>query len=529
MAHPLTGARPLLKVALHQDRINIAPWVMLISVLSASSILAYRWVFPDAADRQGLATAIAANPAMGLVFGTARDLSTNDGFNAWRAGMLGAFFAGLMAILVVVRNSRGDEDSGRAELIASGVISRQARLVVAVLMATVAAVALGVVCFLLTWASGGEVLPTFVLSATFTVSALVFAGVAAVAAQLGADARTASTLAIGTLGVLYVVRGYIDSSDTPDWARWLTPFGWFQEAAPATDNQLWPLLPALGLAVLLVGVALVLQEHRDYGLGMVAERPGAARAPRLGVAGLAWRLHRGAVLTWLVAFAFLGLVFGTLATTIGDVIKGNPAMAAILASGAVSTDELSFAFVATVLQIVGIIAAVMGAQVVQRVRTEELEHRVEPLLAAPLRRPAYLLSNVLLALAATAVAMLLAGTVIGIVASTSEVDIAFGDVLLQAACTIPAVWVLVAVSVAVVGAHPAKRFVGWLVIIATFGLTLLGPTFKLPEWALGISPLHHVPVVVTDDPGWLSLVVLLGITLLLVAVGVAGFRRRDVG
>lgn len=37
----LTGARPLLHVALKQDRVNIAPWIALISVLSASSVLVY--------------------------------------------------------------------------------------------------------------------------------------------------------------------------------------------------------------------------------------------------------------------------------------------------------------------------------------------------------------------------------------------------------------------------------------------------------------------------------------------------------
>ncbi len=42
---------------------------------------------------------------------------------------------------------------------------------------------------------------TFVLSASFVGTALVFAGVAAVAAQIGSDAHVASSLSIGTLGV----------------------------------------------------------------------------------------------------------------------------------------------------------------------------------------------------------------------------------------------------------------------------------------------------------------------------------------
>ena len=140
-----TGIRPLLKVSLHQDARNIGPWVVLISVLSVSSILAYAWVFPDLEDRQALSMRLSANPALALVFGPPRDLLTSDGFNSWRAGVLGAFFAGLMAIFIVVRNSRAHEDSGQAELLASGVLGRQARLTVAVLMAAVASLALGVV------------------------------------------------------------------------------------------------------------------------------------------------------------------------------------------------------------------------------------------------------------------------------------------------------------------------------------------------------------------------------------------------
>ena len=131
----VAGTRPLLKVALKQDVRNIAPWVVLITALSASSVLAYAWVFPDQASRRQLAATLGTNPALSLIFGPARDLSTADGFNAWRAGALGAFFAGLMAVLIVVRNSRADEDSGQAELLASGVMGRQTRLVTAMAVA----------------------------------------------------------------------------------------------------------------------------------------------------------------------------------------------------------------------------------------------------------------------------------------------------------------------------------------------------------------------------------------------------------
>lgn len=527
MAGTFTGTRTLLKASLREDGRRIGPWVVLISVLSASSILGYRWLFPEVAERQEFAMAITANPALALVFGKAGDLLTLDGFNAWRAGGLGAFFSALMAILIVVRNSRAGEDSGQAELIAAGVITRQARLLVAILMAAVAAVALGVVCFLLTWWSGGQVLPTFVISVSFTASALLFAGVAAVAAQLGADARTAGSLAIGLLGISYLARGYLDSSQAPEWTRWLTPMGWVAQLRPSTENDLWPLVPILALAVVLVVTALVLQQHRDFGLGMLRPRPGPAEAPRVSIGGLVVRMHRGTLVVWVLAFAFLGLAWGNLTTSVRSILEANPTMAVIMASGAVRPEQFTSAFVVTILQILGIIAAVVGAQVMMRVHTEEVDHRVEPLLAAPLPRSRYFASNVLLALGATALVMLVAGVVIGLVGSRGDTGVAFGDAVAQALCTIPAVWVLVGVSVATVGAHPARRLAGWLVIVATFGITLLGPTFRFPDYLLGISPLHHVPDVVSADALWPSLLGLGAVVMVLVAVGFAGFRRRD--
>ena len=524
----LTGTRPLLAITARQDGRNIAPWVGLISVLSASSILAYAWIFPDARERAQLAATLGANPALSLVFGPARDLMTADGFNAWRAGGLGTLFAGLMTILIVVRNSRANEDSGQAELLASGVLARESRLAVAVLLAAAASVALGVVSFAVTVACGGGVTATLILSATFTASGLMFAGVAAVTAQLGSDARTASSVAIATLGICYVLRGYLDSSGAPGWTSWTTPFGWLQRTEPATGNDPWPVLAALALTSVLIAAAFTLQHRRDFGSGLIATRPGPADGALTSVWALAVRLHRGALASWLLAFAGLGLVFGNLATSIGDVIARNPAAAKVLASGAAGSTDLTFAFVATILQIVGIIAAVMGAQVILRIYAEELDYRVEPLLAGAVPRARYLASNVAVALAATATGMLVAGTGLGVVAAGADRAISPGDVVAQAAATVPAVWVLVALATAAVGAAPSRRLVAWLGIAAAFGLTLLGPTFKLPGWALGISPLRHVPTVTGAAPGWGGLVALGAVAVLLLAVGFAGYHRRDI-
>ena len=88
-------------------------------------------------------------------------------------------------------------------------------------------------------------------------------------------------------------------------------------------------------------------------------------------------------------------------------------------------------------------------------------------------------------------------------------------------------WTVVAESVAVIGARPIVSIAAWIGVLASFALTILGPTFGLDDWLLGISPFWHVPNVTATDVdltglGWITL-----FTLGFLLIGFAGFRRRD--
>jgi ABC-2 type transport system permease protein len=522
-----TGTKPLLHASLRFDGRRMMPWVVLATFLSTSSVVAYPLVFPDEQDRLALAAAISANPALGLIFGPARDLTTVDGFNAWRSLALGGFLAGLGAILTVIRATRGQEDSGQAELLASGVIGRSTRLLVGVAMSMIGSLVLGVVAALVTVLFGGDWGSTLLLAATFTATGWMFAAVAAVTAQIGADARTASSMAVGTLGVLFLLRGVCYSLEAPSWTVWVNPLGWTMETRPATGDRWWPLLLAVAFTGAVAAVAFRLQSRRDFGQGAIAPGPGPARGTDRSTWRLALRINRGAFTTWFIAFIVLGVVFGFFTSSVQDILGSDATVQKILAAGATTPDELTSAFVVTILSLVGILTSVPGVQAMLRVRSEELADRVEPIIAAGAGRSRYYASNVGWALLAPTAFVLLAGTLIAALAAAADIGVAFGEVVGQAAATVPAVWTVVAVSVAVVGARPAVSLAAWLGVLASFVLTLLGPTFGLDDWILAISPFWHVPDVAVADPDWSGLGWIMLVAALLVAVGFAGFRRRD--
>ena len=527
MSEAMVGTAPLLRASVEHDGRRFAPWVLFTTLLSVSSVLVYPWVFPTAQDRAGLAAAIGANPAVGLIFGPAFDLSTTDGFNAWRSLALGGFLAGLGVIFTVTRVTRAQEDSGQAELLASGVMGRGARLMVGVAIGLIGSVLLGAVAGLVTVACGGGWMPSLLLAATFTATGWMFTGVAAIAAQIGSDARTANAIAVGTLGALFLLRGFAYSIKAPSWMIWVNPLGWMTETRPASGDHWWPLAPALLLTIVLLVVAFGLQARRDFGVGALAPRPGPDRGTTRSSLGLALRLNRAPFITWMIAFVALGLVFGFFTRSIHDILGSNAAVQQVLAAGATTPEALVGAFVVTVLSLVGIIASVSGVQTMLRVRSEELEDRLEPVIAAGATRSRYFASNVLVAMLIPACCLLLAGTLIAALASAANIGVGFGDVLVQAVATVPAVWTVVAVSVTVVGARPHLAMAAWIGVLLSFALTLLGPTFKLWDWILAISPFWHVPNVTVAQPDWFGLLWITLVTALFVGIGFAGFRRRD--
>ena len=140
----------------------------------------------------------------------------------------------------------------------------------------------------------------------------------------------------------------------------------------------------------------------------------------------------------------------------------------------------------------------------------------------------YFATNAAVALVGSALALVVSGTCLGLVAARLDDTVSVGDVFRQAIATIPAAWTLVALALAAVGAVPKLRLVSWAGIFATFGITILGPTLKFPGWALGISPLYHVPSVAASDPNWTGLCVVASIRVVLVVIGFVGFSRRDI-
>ena len=524
----LAGTGTLLRSALRRDRVVLPLWVAGIAgtvVLTATSL---RDLYPTAADRLAFARGIGDNPALIAIRGPARALDTLGGEIAWQIGWFAAILAALMSLLLVVRHTRGDEETGRTELLLAAPAGRHAPGAAALVLVAgadavvAAAIAGGLV------AIGLPVAGSLALGASVGAAGLVFAGVAAVTAQLTEGARAATGLAASALGAAYVLRAIGDVGDGT--LSWLSPLGWSQAARPFTGERWWPLLLALAAALVLVAAAVALLARRDLGAGLLPSRPGPAGAsPGLTrPLGFALRLQRGALAGWGAGLVALGFAYGSLGENVRDLLETSPKVADFFsrAGGGSIVD----AFFATACLIVALLGTGFTVQATLRLRAEETAGRAEPVLATALGRVRWAAGHAALAMAGTALLLALAGAGMGLAyglrgAGLDEVPRLAAAALVQA----PAAWVLGGLALALFGLAPRATAAAWAALAYCLAIGLLGPLLGLPEGLDEASPFAHVPQLPAQD---LSVLPLLGLTALaaaLATLGLAGFQRRDAG
>jgi ABC-2 type transport system permease protein len=183
---------------------------------------------------------------------------------------------------------------------------------------------------------------------------------------------------------------------------------------------------------------------------------------------------------------------------------------------------LTDAFLAAMIGLLGLVAALYVVSSVLRLSGEETSGRAEPVLAAAVGRLRWALGHLLVAFGGSALLMLLAGLgfAVGYGRRTGPV---LGACLLQ----VPAVWVIGAVAVLLYGLLPRGAVAAWGVAGAALLLGWIGPALDLPRAVLDLSPYGHLPKQPGGQMEWRPVLVLLAVAALLVAAGLAGLRRRD--
>ncbi|HKE63980.1 MAG TPA: ABC transporter permease [Micromonosporaceae bacterium] len=528
------GTTALARLIVRRDRIRLGVWVYVIAGLIASTAYSFRGLYQTVAEREAFGASIRANPTLLALDGPIFNASTTGGLTAWRFGGFAAVAAAMASIFTVVRHTRAEEESGRTELVGAGVVGRRAPLTAALTVAIYLNVLAGALTILVMVLLGAGGAGAVALGAGITTCGIAFAGIAAVAAQLTEGSRAANGIGFTVLGVAFVLRAVGDAAHggTLSFLSWLSPIGWAQQVRPYAGERWWVLALGVGLGLALSGVAYALVARRDIGAGLVPPRlgPASAASGLRNPIALAWRQHRGSLVGWSIGMFLLGVAYGGSAKGVGTLIDTSAQLRDIINRLGGSRGLTNAYFTAT-LGIGALIAAAYAVQATLRARSEETALRAEVVLATPVRRVAYAGSHLLLA--AVGAAILLAATGVG---SGLAYGVAVHDVGGQLAALVgaalaqwPAAMVPAGIAALLFGVAPRLTTAAWALLAAFVILGQVGPILRVTQPVMDLSPFTHTPKLPGVGVTYVPFVLLTAVAVGLALVGLAGFRRRDVG
>lgn len=522
----LTGFGLSVRFILRRNWLRLLIWALVLAIMIPIVYSSQQEAFPTQAARDAYAN-VANTPAIAAMTGLPYGAGSLGGILVIKIWMTLAIALGIAAIFLVTRNGRADEEAGRIELLRGYALGRHAFSLANYTVAGGLSIVTGLLISLLALFANLPAAGSWVLGGSVAGVGLAFVGVAALCGQLSSTGRGANSLGVAVLAFFYLIRAIADvnATDTNVTAlSWFSPIGWAQNMRPFAQDTWWPFLALLAFAASGCVWALRIETHRDLGRGLLPERRGPGRATALLASpiGLALRLQRATLMSWLLGAVVAGLFFGSVAKSMTSVLDPSNSFAKALLGG---SQTMLNGILGTFVLFNALLAGAFALQSLSGARAEESGGRLESQLAGALTRTRWLGAHVAVAAAGSAVMLLLGGWLTG----ASSNGAASGSAMAAASLAYwPAVLLMIGVLLFLHGFLPRQSVsLAWAVYSVSVLVAMFGPLFSLSEDVIKATPFGAVPRMMADNFEPLPLTVL---TLLAVLLGVLGmwyFRNRD--
>ena len=521
---PLAGFGTLLGFTLRYNWLRLVLWLLVTVGMLGLIGSFYASMAPVALEQLALGSDA---PAMKALIGA---ISNTDplGGKVWiKSWMFLALMLGIGMVFFVTHNRRADEDSGRTELFRSRPLGLHSSLAATLIIAVGLCVVVGVGCGAVGVSLGfGDtatgslgVLGAWVFGASIAAIGLLGVGIGVLANELMPSSGAANGLGGGLFGLFYLMRliGDVDLAGLAG-LTWVSPVGWAEKMDPWGANRLWPLALVVGLGAVLVVAGILIEARRDYGGSLFPVKLGRpyARGSMTSVWGLAVRLQRVAWLAWAGSLAALAVFLGAVTDMMGEMMA-----------------ELGFGVGSTVGYLLSMLMLGIGAFTVQSTSTMALDDTrglLERQLAGSLTRLGWVGQRLAVSLVGSLGLLVATGLVYAsaycVVADDSS---QFWPIVGTVFAYLPSLLVLIGIAALGLGWWPRLAVtISWVSFGAIWFSLIIGEVLRLPRATLESLPFISVAGLPDIAIPWPKILVTLGVGVVLVVVGLIGFRRRNI-
>lgn len=517
---------------LKRDWKKIIFWILGVGIFSGGLIP----LFEEIAKGEGLVGMYGTlqNPAMIYLIGptpveTASDY-TLGALYAHDLLLFSGILAMIMSLLHVVGHTRKEEELGLTELVRSFQIGRQANS-----LAVMAEVV--VINSLLSLFIGGLMLSfgentisvqgSFLFGASVGIAGIIGAAIGLVIVQIMSASSSAISLALGIIGLFYIIRGATDVSNV-DFSMF-NPLSWTYLTFPFTDNNWLPLVFALIFIVIMVMIAFQLEGRRDMGAGYLPEREGrkSAKKSLLSVRGLFIKTNKGIMIGWLVAFVSMGAAYGSIYGDMQTFLESNEMMKQLFIQSGVSIEA---SFTGKIMLVMANLVSILPIVIVNKLFAEESHMYLSQLHATKVTRGQFYWTSIGLAVLAGVIGTLLAagglgGTAISVMGDSAAMDM--GDFLASGYNLLPSVLFFTGLAALALGWAPKLGKIVFVYLGYSFIVNEFGSILDLPDWLLKTAVQSYIPRMPVENFDFPVFIIITMISIVLMIIGYFGYRTRD--
>ncbi|API92758.1 ABC transporter permease [Virgibacillus pantothenticus] len=520
----------LLRFLARQNRLRMSVWIVFVVAITLVIAVSFTDLYDNKAERQAIAETM-HNPALTAMVGKGYGLNdyTFGAMMAHQMLLFTAIVVAIMSILLVTRHTRAEEEDGRMELMRSLPTGRLSNLMAVMNLAFFTNLLLALLTGIGLFALGIESMDlegSLLYGASLGAIGYFFAAVTAVFAQLSESSRGANGLAFLALGIAYMIRAMGDVSNEA--LSWFSPLGWILGGEVYVTNYWWPMLLTFLVSLLIWLLAFYLNHMRDMGAGFLTSRPGKKRASKFLTTpvGLLFRIQRTTIIAWAIGLLVLGASYGSVLGDLESFFADVDIMQDMLTPVAGYT--LTEQFIAMLMSIMAMFSTIPVLMAMLKVVGEEKKHRIEHFFSRAVSRHRLLGSTLVIAfivafvmLSLTAIGLWSAGTAV------IEGGLEFTVVYKAALVYVPAVWVMLGITITLIGV--SGKFTNWIwgYLIYSFIVVYLGNLIRFPEWMIKLSPYGHIPQLPIEDMNWDVALILTAIAVGFTWIGFIGYRNRD--
>ncbi|WP_440895629.1 ABC transporter permease [Amphibacillus sp. Q70] len=530
MSHKhFAGTKILFYLYLRRDRFFLPLWILLPLFL----LIGHAFSFLSLTSGREINAVINELNQDGLVSAVHGPIMSMDmvGATLWRAINPVTLLIGVCVILTVIRHTRTDEETGRTEFISSLVVGKYANLTATSCVVCLGTFLASVLMSMTMLVLGGSIKEIIIFGATLFLAGMFFTGIGLLACQLRNSSSAARNIGIIVLGLSLVINILNNFGGSDLFLKWLSPISWTRVTSPFADENVLGLVPLLVIALFPIILAYFFSTKRDIGGAILELQAGPTEAAPFfkNPLALAWKIHQGMFIGWLVAVTLYIATFAAVSPTISGEISSL--FTEITGDNWMEGMPIGLLFVSIGIYIMALFIGLYALLALNGLKKEEMDGRNEIILDKKINRKSYMFSFIFIALCGSALLLVLMG-LIG-AAIYSVVSGSWGSeswqILIMSISKIPAVWTLIGFFSLLYGFFPKVTALSWG-IWALFSLLEVSWESGLINWTvMQLSPFafSHYTIQVENLP-IAALIINLIFAVALIFFGILGYQKREI-